>query len=154
MIMRKAIEHDKLEVVQLPANQFPEIVNDMYCTPLPLAVRLRKMETIRFLLSAGADPNFGRHLDHTPLYEARDLETVQLLLDNGARPLRAYENQRDPSLLGMLRHFSHEKGAAMTELLMKHIDVEEAMISTNPADRKILMTVAAERGFRYRATNP
>lgn len=40
-----------------------------------------------------------------------------------------------------------EKGTAMTELLIKHINVEEKTSNTNQVDREILLEAAAETGL-------
>ena len=53
-------------------------------TLLTLAVSSGNIKTIRFLLERGADPKIGGHLVY-PLHLARDAQTAELLLANGAR---------------------------------------------------------------------
>ena len=53
-------------------------------TLLALAVSVGNIKTIRFLLERGADPNIGGE-PIFPLHLARDAQTAELLLANGAR---------------------------------------------------------------------
>tara|TARA_B100000475_G_C14961660_1_gene300167 strand:- start:12 stop:830 length:819 start_codon:yes stop_codon:yes gene_type:complete len=53
-------------------------------TVLTLAVSVGNIKTIRFLLERGADPNIGGSPIY-PLHLARDAQTAELLLANGAR---------------------------------------------------------------------
>lgn len=101
-------------------------------------------EIIRFLLSVGADPNDD---DDSLLTLARDPETLQLLLENGDCPDPVTHGDRGEYSLEILRYMAREKGTAMTELLLKHIYVEEKMSSINQVDREILLEAAAEAGL-------
>lgn len=53
-------------------------------SPLMTAVRLRRYDDVRLLLTHGAHPDAPSPLDETPLMEA-DAECARLLLDSGAR---------------------------------------------------------------------
>ena len=146
VVMQRAAKWGNLEVVQLFAKKFPETVNARNGGHLPLVEALQSghAEIIRFLLSVGADPNDD---DDSLLTLARDLETLQLLLENGNRPDPVTHGNRGEYSLEILRDMVREKGTAMTELLLKHINVEEKMSSINQVDREILLEAAAEAGL-------
>lgn len=85
------------------------------------ALQPEHTEIIRFLLSAGADLN---DTDVSLLTLARDPENLQLLIDNEARPDPLTHGVHRGYSLGVLRDMAHKKGTAMTELVLKHINVE------------------------------
>lgn len=117
-------------------------------TPLAQAAMYGKVEVMRYLLSAGLDPNLGcSSSDKTSLYYAarnNQIEAAQLLLDHGAC---ADPRLGDPEHSLRLLDTAGRRGfKEMAKLLLKHIDVN----SKFPGDRSehdALMATAATCGL-------
>ncbi|ODM19455.1 hypothetical protein SI65_04439 [Aspergillus cristatus] len=117
-------------------------------TPLVQAAMNGEVEVLKYLLSAGLDPNLDRSSpDKTPLYYAarhNQIETAQLLLDHGVCA--------DPPLgdsqhtLRILDTAGRRGFTAMAKLLLKHIDVN-SKVPGNCHERDSLMVTAAACGL-------
>lgn len=92
-------------------------------TALNIAVFRQSMPIVRFLLKAGADPNTGTYVTHTPLETAiihGDSEIVQMLLNAGANSSRKRpETLRTPLMLAI----NNEKSDIVEQLIEAGADV-------------------------------
>ena len=86
-------------------------------TLLTLAVSSGNIETIRFLLERGADPKIGGHLVY-PLHLARDAQTAELLLANGARVDAQSAHSRSTALALWLELFGSRSTGQDSELIL------------------------------------
>lgn len=68
-------------------------------TPLHCAAQFERLQNVRTLLEAGAEPNAADELGNTPLYDVvkqDHLEIIRLLLRFGANPMAANRAERTP----------------------------------------------------------
>jgi len=87
----KAVRNSDIQTVSILLKQGarPDVVDEMFITPLMEAAREGHMEMVRALLEYGASPNLHASNNETALMWAVDgghLEIVKLLLDAGANP--------------------------------------------------------------------
>jgi ankyrin repeat protein len=115
-LMNAAFGHRR-EVVEFLLDQGPNVnaADPWGCTALGRAAGWPGgSDTVRILLSHGANPNVWDSSGHTPLHDAvtrGDVETAQLLIDNGA------DVNAESSTLGPLRGVIYE-GLPETQLAM------------------------------------
>ena len=86
-------------------------------TLLALAVSVGNIKTIRFLLERGADPNIGGE-PIFPLHLARDAQTAELLLANGARVDAQSAHSRSTALALWLELFGSRSTGQDSELIL------------------------------------
>ena len=76
-----------------------------------------------------------------------DIETTQLLLDNGAHADPRILNHSDDDWHSLITLYWATGNKAITELLLQHIDLEEKMTAASVLDRNILMIASAACGL-------
>lgn len=153
-LLKNAAAEGDLATVKLFKEHFPVGPNDnetwpfRHRTPLVQAAVNGEMEVLKYLLSAGLDPNSDRSSpDKTPLYYAaryNQIEAAQLLLDHGAC---ADPPLGDPEHTLRLLDTAGRRGfTEMSKLLLKHIDVN-SKVPGNCHEHDSLMVTAAACGI-------
>ena len=156
MLMKDAVIFWDIKVVKFLIEHFPDIINgedqedSRFRPPMVQAAFHKHEEIVHLLLDAGADPNISESAGQTALYyavENNDIETIQLLLDNGAHadPRILHYSDNDWHSLITLRLATGN--TAIAELLLQYIDLEEKMTAASVLDRDTLMVVSAACGL-------
>ena len=123
---------------------------------LSLAISQRRLDMVRALLDAGADPNFSLHVHATPLAGAvnvRNLEIVHLLLKAGADvnmgcPLLAAAKNKENDMARLLLDWGADPNATypMTNNFLHSVRFKCALTQAIANDNYELFTLLLEAG--------
>lgn len=155
LLMSDAIIYENFEVVEFLAEHFPGIINEGYENvsskpPVAQAAFQGRKEMVRFLLNVGADPNIAAVFGETSLYYAvknSDIDTIQLLLDNGARADPRVLHYSDDGWHSLIALRSADMNTEIAEFLLQHIDIDQKMTGASLLDRDILMVYSLACGL-------
>ena len=128
-ILHTSIEKNKKDIIQnlVHHNSFRQLVNqkDNYGnTPLHIACKRNQVDTVRLLLDNGADPNSYNKNKENGLWLTKNPDITRMLLNKGAR---IYKNSKGSTLLhACIDQHTPQSERVMLEILKSpNINVDE-----------------------------
>ena len=119
-------------------------------TPLMYAALYGSAGTVRKLLDAGADPNFGNHLGATPLmWAVDDVDKVRILLDRGANMDAVSDERRTALRIALSRNDGEATALLLLGRKAKLPDTEGSL--ADAARNEKLLRAVIEKGASAKA---